>query len=79
MPSFCSRRDLCRDERSATTGEIPPTRRGMELAQVLRRSENAFVGVASGLLDQFSSLFGRAHHAVYLDCQDARARPFAAW
>jgi galactokinase len=41
----------------------------MELAQILRRSENAFVGVASGLLDQFSSVFGRAHHALYLDCQ----------
>ena len=41
----------------------------LTLAQVLRRSENAFVGVASGLLDQFSSLFGRAHHAMYLDCQ----------
>ena len=41
----------------------------MQLAQVLRRSENAFVGVASGLLDQFSSLFGRVHHAVYLDCK----------
>ncbi len=41
----------------------------MALAQVLQRSENAFVGVASGLLDQFSSLFGRAHHAMYLDCQ----------
>jgi len=41
----------------------------LKLAQILRRSENAFVGVASGLLDQFSSLFGRAHHAVYLDCQ----------
>jgi galactokinase len=41
----------------------------LRLAQVLRRSENAFVGVASGLLDQFSSIFGRAHHAVYLDCQ----------
>ena len=27
----------------------------MELAKVLRRSENEFVGVASGLLDQFSS------------------------
>jgi galactokinase len=40
----------------------------MELAQILRRSENAFVGVASGLLDQFSSLFGRAGHALYLDC-----------
>ena len=41
----------------------------MELAKVLRRSENAFVGVASGLLDQFSSLFGRAGHALTLDCR----------
>jgi galactokinase len=40
----------------------------MELAQVLRRSENEFVGVGSGLLDQFSSLFGRANHALLLDC-----------
>ncbi len=41
----------------------------MDLAMVLRRSENAFVGVSSGLLDQFSSLFGRADHALFLDCQ----------
>jgi len=41
----------------------------MELAKTLRRSENAFVGVASGLLDQFSSLFGRAGHALTLDCR----------
>ena len=40
----------------------------MELAKVLRRSENEFVGVASGLLDQFSVLFGRAGHALTLDC-----------
>ena len=40
----------------------------MELAQALRRSENEFVGVGSGLLDQFSSLFGRADHALFLDC-----------
>jgi galactokinase len=40
----------------------------MELAQALRRSENDFVGVGSGLLDQFSSLFGRADHALFLDC-----------
>ncbi len=40
----------------------------MELAKTLRRSENEFVGVGSGLLDQFSSLFGRADHAVFLDC-----------
>ncbi len=35
---------------------------------MLRRSENEFVGVGSGLLDQFSSLFGRAGHALFLDC-----------
>jgi galactokinase len=40
----------------------------MELAQTLRRSENEFVGVGSGLLDQFSSLFGRAGYALFLDC-----------
>ena len=40
----------------------------MELAKALRRSENDFVGVGSGLLDQFSSLFGRADHALFLDC-----------
>jgi len=41
----------------------------MALAQTLRRSENEFVGVASGLLDQFSALFGKADHAFILDCQ----------
>jgi galactokinase len=41
----------------------------MELALTLRRSENQFVGVGSGLLDQFSSLFGRADHALFLDCE----------
>jgi galactokinase len=40
----------------------------LELAQVLRRSENEFVGVGSGLLDQFSSLFGSEGCAVFLDC-----------
>src|SRR5437763_901533 len=43
-------------------------RHRMELAMTLRRSENLFVGVGSGLLDQFSSLFGRADHALFLDC-----------
>ncbi len=41
----------------------------LALAQTLRRSENEFVGVASGLLDQFSALFGRAEHAFVLDCR----------
>jgi galactokinase len=41
----------------------------MALAQVLKTSENDYVGVASGLLDQFSVLFGRANHALLLDCR----------
>jgi galactokinase len=41
----------------------------LELAHTLRRSENEYVGVASGLLDQFSSLFGKAGHAFVLDCR----------
>jgi galactokinase len=44
----------------------------MDLAKVLRRSENDFVGVGSGLLDQFSSLFGRADCALFLDCDTLR-------
>jgi galactokinase len=41
----------------------------LDLARVLQRSENAFVGVASGLLDQFTVLFGRAGFALTLDCR----------
>ena len=40
----------------------------LALAQTLRRSENEYVGVNSGLLDQFSVLFGQANHAFMLDC-----------
>ena len=42
----------------------------MDLAKVLKRSENEYVGVQSGLLDQFSVLFGRAKHALSLDCRN---------
>jgi galactokinase len=38
-------------------------------ARILSRSENDYVGVSSGLLDQFSSLMGRADHALFLDCK----------
>jgi galactokinase len=41
----------------------------MDLAKLLRRAENEFVGVAAGLLDQFSVLFGKAGHALLLDCR----------
>ena len=52
-----------------SSGGEPDEAARMRLAQTLRRSENEFVGVASGLLDQFSALFGKADHAFVLDCR----------
>jgi galactokinase len=39
----------------------------MQLAHLCRRAENEYVGVASGLMDQFASLHGVAGHALYFD------------
>ena len=47
------------------------TRIGLDstaLARLLQRAENEFVGVRCGILDQFSSLHGRAGTAIFLDC-----------
>jgi galactokinase len=41
----------------------------MRLAKICRRAENDFVGVKCGLLDQVSSIFGRSHQVVHLDCR----------
>jgi len=50
----------------------------LEVARLCQRAENEFVGVRSGLLDQATSVFGRADHVVYLDCktEDVRTIPF---
>ena len=49
-----------------------------EVAKLCQRAENEFVGVPSGPLDQITSIFGRADHLVYLDCQsdEVRTIPF---
>lgn len=53
------------------TGQtLPP----IELAKLCQRAENHFVGVKSGLLDQATSVFGRAHQAVFLDCRSEEVR-----
>ncbi|MGA9532603.1 MAG: galactokinase [Anaerolineales bacterium] len=39
----------------------------LPLAQVCQRAENEYVGLASGLMDQWTSLAGRAGHALELD------------
>lgn len=41
----------------------------VELARVCQRAENAYVGVNSGLMDQFASVCGVAHHALLFDCR----------
>jgi len=58
---------------------------GLDLAAVdtvklARRSENEFVGVPSGIMDQFVSALGRRGHALFLDCRDLKYRhvPLAA-
>jgi galactokinase len=66
---FLLRAGLVQSRTSSFSGANLTDPARLSLAKILRRSENAFVGVASGILDQFSSLFGRAHHALYLDCQ----------
>ncbi|MDQ6622978.1 MAG: galactokinase [Verrucomicrobiota bacterium] len=46
----------------------------LEVAKLCQRAENDFVGVRSGLLDQVTSIFGKADHLVYLDCQSEEVR-----
>jgi len=41
----------------------------LQIAKLCRRAENEFVGVNCGLLDQASSAFGKAGHAIFLDCR----------
>ncbi len=52
-------------------GELPqPTLpEKLEIAKVCQAAENQFVGVKCGLLDQISSLFGKAFHAIEIDFQ----------
>lgn len=40
-----------------------------ELARLCQRAENEFVGARVGIMDQFVSLFGKAHKALLLDCR----------
>jgi galactokinase len=52
-------------------GELPPlgpTER-LEFAKVGQAAENQFVGVKCGILDQISSLFGKASSVIDIDCR----------
>lgn len=42
---------------------------GPQLALAAQRAENKFVGVNSGIMDQFISVMGQADHALLIDCR----------
>ena len=51
-------------------GELPPSSPAekLEFAKICRAAENQFVGVNCGILDQISSLFGKAFSVIDIDC-----------
>lgn len=48
-------------------GETDPDR--LSLARAARRAENGYLGLGSGLMDPYASLFGKRDHLVLLDCR----------
>ncbi len=57
--------------------ETPPPMEPMDLALSAQRAENDYVGVRSGLMDQFASAHGLRGHALLLDCRSLEFRPVA--
>ena len=45
------------------------------LAQICQRAENGYVGVQSGIMDQYASLLGEAGSALLIDCRSLEAEP----
>ncbi|MFH1446183.1 MAG: galactokinase [Chloroflexota bacterium] len=49
----------------------------MQLAELCQFAENEYVGVQSGLMDQFASLFGVESHVLYFDTRSLDWEPIA--
>ena len=49
-----------------------------ELALIGQKSEHTFVGVKCGIMDQFSSVFGKEHQVIMLDCNSLEHQYFEA-
>ena len=41
----------------------------LQLAKLCQRAENEFVGLPSGIMDQYASIFGRRNAAIRIDCR----------
>jgi galactokinase len=53
------------------SGDLP----NLELAKLCRRAENEFIGLPSGIMDQYVSVFGRKNAAVLIDCRSLTSQP----
>jgi galactokinase len=58
----------------ALSGGDQPPLPPMDVARAAQRAENGYVGVNSGLMDQFAVTFGLADHALFLDCRTLEHR-----
>jgi galactokinase len=45
-----------------------------ELAFAAQEAEHEFVGIRSGIMDQFASVFGKENHALLLDCRSLETK-----
>ena len=52
-------------------GDLP----SLELAKLCRRAENEFIGLPSGIMDQYVSVFGCKNAAVLIDCRSFTSQP----
>jgi galactokinase len=61
----------------ALAGNDPPELDGLTLARAAQHAENDYVGVRSGLMDQFASSLGVAGAGLFLDCRSLEWHPVA--
>ena len=63
-------------EVACTLAMLGPNRmEPLEVVHLCQRAENNFVGVPCGIMDQFTSVFGRAGVAIKLDCRSLEYEP----
>ena len=60
--------EVCAAVTFASIGRVEISK--VEIAKLCQRAENDFVGVKSGIMDQFISALARADHALLIDCRD---------
>ncbi len=47
----------------------------LDLARLCQAAENKFVGLPSGIMDQYVSIFGQEHAAILIDCRSLQGKP----